>query len=148
METLHEAEPLGFQDLGEDEAMLVWLYRQWRQRGPTPAVAEHALAVLLRQARLHVCLDKLFAVFRSMDGQQDEEGLPDLPLLTLEEERLIHMLSMAVPPRATTPELHDCREALQRGGFALRSPAEIPRSGRDRLELAIARSYAALHRLD
>lgn len=141
---METAEPLGFHDLAEDEALLVWLRRQWRSRGPTQAVAEHALAVLLRQARVHACLDELFALFGAIEDRADNSADGDRPLLNPQEERLIEMLANPDWAASPLPSLRRCRCALRRVGLVLRPSSVIPRSGHDRLELAIARSYATL----
>ncbi|MEL7139483.1 MAG: hypothetical protein AAFP67_10560, partial [Pseudomonadota bacterium] len=53
MSSGNPATPLGFQDLTEDERLIVAVYRDWRAGGPTSAAAEHAIARHLRRDRLY-----------------------------------------------------------------------------------------------
>ncbi|MFE3837868.1 hypothetical protein [Pseudogemmobacter sonorensis] len=135
--------PLGFFDLDEGEALVVALYRDWKGLDPIPEIAERQLALLLRHDSLHGLLEALFAVFRRFGpepcflGEGAGWGLLDAAEIALVE-------SLARPEAAgeeIAPLARQCRSGLERAGLSLRPPATIPRSGRDHLESAIARSY-------
>lgn len=135
----HNDLSLGFSDLGEDEALVVWLYRSWQDHGPTRAIAEHRIAVLLRADRLHRMLGSVFEVYRAL-GRDPDFLASGRATLTPQELRLLRLLAAEAP---ASLEASSCRAALATTGVSLRDPARIPRSGRDRLEMAVADSYAA-----
>lgn len=120
-------EPIGFSDLEPDEALLVSLFRGWRHGAPTAAIAAHVLAIRLRSINYHQYTELLLNVFKSIGpsgcGHPERIGYP---LLAPEEERLIgHVAALADRERP----------------FSVRPVEAIARSGQDRLEMAIARSY-------
>ncbi|MEM6549234.1 MAG: hypothetical protein AAF713_16000 [Pseudomonadota bacterium] len=127
-----ENEPLGFSDLTEDEGFLVVLYRDWQRRGPTRAVAEHALARLLRSDKVYPVLDAIFVTFDDWSSTNVEPTDPGV-LLTAEEEALLTRLA----------EIFRQRMKLLPGPDAMdvRAAEEIVRSGHDRLNAAIDRAY-------
>ena len=139
---------LGFQDLDDDEAFLVWAYRCWQQEDGPVSLAEHrsSLMDLLRQDRLSTVLPDLLALFRAFGPDAAmNESLQGFPLLTWREERLLGVLGE--PPQTVSARCDDeaarCRVGLARNGVRLRHPRRIPRCGRDLLELRIARSFGA-----
>lgn len=133
---------LGFQDLTDDEAFVVWLYRCWQHNEPTPYITEHKLSALLRHDRLHALLDQLMALYMAFGRDPAmEQPLLGMPLLTWREETLLGMLSpVPVTIGADCDELaRKCFDALLAHGAELRVPQEMTRGGRDALELSIAR---------
>lgn len=137
---------LGFQDLGDDEAFLVWTYRCWQQEDGPASLIERRLMDLLRQDRLSALLPDLLALFKAFGRDiAMNESLQGFPLLTWREERLLGVLGE--PPQAISApcdqEAARCRVGLAQHGVQLRHPHQIPRCGRDLLELRIARSFGA-----
>lgn len=126
------AEPVGFSDLTEDEGFLIIIFRDWLRRGPTRAIAEHAIARVLRGDRFYPILNAVFSTFgRVADAHDDcwEDGI----VLTDAEETLLTQISEqldGLPASAAVPP--DIR---------IRPAAEIERSGHDRLLGACDRAY-------
>ena len=139
---------LGFQDLDDDEAFLVWAYRYWQQENEPASPAGHlsSLTDLLRQDPLSTLLPSLLSLFRifGRDAAMNE-SLQGFPMLTSREERLLGILGEP-PQTVSTPcgeQAARCRVGLAQQGIRLRHPRHIPRCGRDLPELRIARSYGA-----
>ncbi|MFT4192519.1 MAG: hypothetical protein QM617_13460 [Comamonas sp.] len=133
---------LGFQDLRDDEAFIVWLYRCWQHNEPTPYITEHRLSGLLRHDRLHALIDRLLALYKAYGRDPAmEQPLLGMPLLTWREETLLNMLAPhPVTIGADCDELaRQCFESLLGHGVEIRLTQEMTRGGRDALELAIAR---------
>ncbi|MEJ2800713.1 hypothetical protein WAE61_02440 [Comamonadaceae bacterium PP-2] len=133
---------LGFQDLRDDEAFVVWLYRCWQHNEPTPYITEHRLSGMLRHDRLHALLDDLLRLFKAYGRDPAmEQPLLGMPLLTWREETLLAMLTPApLILGAHCDELaRRCFTGLLAHGVELRPPQEMTRCGRDQLELTIAR---------
>lgn len=130
-------EPIGFSDLEPDEVLLVSLFRGWRHGAPTTAVAVHMLAIRLRNLDYYQYMDLLLDVFERIcpAGCGRPEQI-EHPLLVPEEEALIgHMAALLHQPEGVTGARP----------FSVRPVAAIARSGRDRLEMMIARSYRLVH---
>lgn len=136
---------LGFHDLGDDEAFLVWIYRCWQQDDVLAATGGHRLMALLRQDRLDSLMADLLALFRAYGRDSImRENLQGFPLLTWREEALLALLSGESEPQSQCDaEARRCRDGLLRHAAQVRHPRHIPRTGRDRLELHIARSFGA-----
>ncbi|MBB3811368.1 hypothetical protein [Pseudochelatococcus contaminans] len=124
-------EPIGFSDLEPDESRLISLFRNWRHGAPTDAIATHMLAISLTSMNYHHYTEIFLNLFKSIDCYLSSH--PDwivYPLLAPEEETLI--ASAAGSVGESVP-------------LSIRPPEAITRSGRDRLEMAIARSYRAVY---
>lgn len=137
---------LGFQDLRDDEAFVIRLYRCWQHNVPTPYVVEHPLGGLLRHDRLHALINRLLALFKAFGRDPAMESpLLATPLLTWREETLLAMLTP--DPLTIGADCDDlarlCFEALLDHGAEIRVPQEMSRSGRDTVELAIARQLGS-----
>lgn len=115
-------EPLGFSDLNQDEELLIITYRDWKRRTAIKAVAEHAIASLLRTAPIYPFLPVVFRSFRRYFPREDRPGHDGL-LLTRQEEALLTGLA---------PYLSD---------FCIRPAYNILRSGRDRSLLEVDQTY-------
>ncbi|MEM6357632.1 MAG: hypothetical protein AAF844_18385, partial [Pseudomonadota bacterium] len=141
------ATPLGFQDLTEDERLIVAVYRDWRAGGPTSAVVEHAIARHLRCDRLYGALEPLFALFRQLSGVE-ASGMPFAEdVLLPSEERLLDILSSEPPAHAASDEAAACRDALRTAGISPRNSDRIERSGVDATLFRIKESYLVAARL-
>jgi hypothetical protein len=133
---------IGFQDLSDDEAFVVWLYRCWQHNEPTPYITEHRLSGLLRHDRLHALLNHLLALCRTFGRDPAmEQPLLGFPLLTWREETLLSMLTARpITVGADCDELaRTCFDALQLHGVSLRPLQQIARAGRNAVEIDIAR---------
>ncbi|KKW68678.1 hypothetical protein AAV94_03910 [Lampropedia cohaerens] len=122
---------LRFQDLGDDEAFLVWAYRCW-QRGQPLYAERHALSALLHDERLTILLAELRALFAAfgVDAAM-HPGLHHMPLLTWREELLLAMLS-DIPETVGVhcdPKAMRCRAALSVHQAQVRHPRHIPLRG-------------------
>lgn len=131
-----DREPIGFSDLEPDEALVVSLFRCWRHGAPTAAIAAHMLAIRLRSINYYEYTETILDIFKSIEEDDlSLSGRIEHPLLTPEEESLIGRMSALTadgPSPAARP-------------FCVRPPEAIIRSGRDRLEMMIARSYRLVH---
>ena len=126
------SERLGFSDLTEDEGFLIVLYRDWRSRGPTKAIGEHALANLLKKDKIYASLNEIFITFRAIEKEHDDELIEDV-ILTETEELILTNLSVVFQPQSyigsNETKIH------------VRPATEIFRSGHDKLHDRIGRSY-------
>lgn len=129
---LNKSERLGFSDLTEDEGFLIVLYRDWRSRGPTRAVGEHALANLLKADRIYTSLGRVFAAFRSVEIQHRDEPSDEI-ILTEQEEALLTDLSEIFRPKPN--------DEPNEPEITVRPASEIFRSGHDRVHGKIELSY-------
>ncbi|MEO0959053.1 MAG: hypothetical protein AAFY66_11420 [Pseudomonadota bacterium] len=138
---------LGFQDLTEDERLIVAVYRDWRAGGPTSAVVEHAIARHLRRDRLYGALESLFALFRQLSGVE-ASGMPFADdVLLPSEECLLDILSAEPPAPAASDEATACRDALRTAGILPRSSDRIERSSLDATLFRIKENYLVAARL-
>lgn len=122
---------LGFQDLNDDEAFCVWAYRCWQMGESEPTLAQHRLAGLLHQERLHKLLQDMFRLFQFIG--------PDVAMcahmqactqLTGREEALLALLceqDFVQCRNAGDVLAAACREGLRRHSGSLRAPAVIAR---------------------
>ncbi|MEM1161235.1 MAG: hypothetical protein AAGJ28_09900, partial [Pseudomonadota bacterium] len=127
-----DIEPVGFSDLTEDESFLIVLFRDWQRRGPTHAVAEHAIARLLRNDRFYPALESVFRTFRDVDRRRvhySEDGV----LLNETEETLLTHVARRLGSQGGPGQ--------QRAAVAIRPASEIDRSGHDRLQGDVDRAY-------
>ncbi|MFV0473084.1 MAG: hypothetical protein ACK5MQ_02415 [Pikeienuella sp.] len=123
---------LGLSDLTEDENLLIGLFRDWLNLGPTAAIAEHRVAILLLESDLYGTLDPVFALFRMVDRAEALRApLRDRlsAMLSDTEERLLELAA---------------GDEIPGQGLVCRHPSQIPRSGIDRLAARIAASYGVL----
>ena len=133
---------IGFQDLTDDEAFVIWLYRCWQHNEPTPYITEHRLAGLMHHDRLHTLIDRLLALCKAFGRDPAMEApLLGMPLLTWREETLLGMLTARpITIGADCDELARlCFEALHLHGVTLRPVQEMTRMGRNALEIDISR---------
>ncbi|MEM9707933.1 MAG: hypothetical protein AAF871_04020 [Pseudomonadota bacterium] len=122
------SEPLGFSDLTSDEEFFIILFRDWQRRGPTRAVAEHALARFLLEDRVYPALNSVFSAF-DMVQTADAEAAEDSILLSEREETLLTKLAGMFPDHGHVTDIE------------VRPADEITRSGHDRMFADIDRSY-------
>lgn len=138
-----DREPIGFSDLEPDEALLISLFRRWRHDAPTRAIAAHMLAIRLRCLDYHQYTDSFLNVFKSIGPAGDGPERVGHPLLAPEEEVLIgRVAALASGPAGGAVERLPSAAAIP---LSVRPVETIPRSGRDRLEMTIARSYGLVH---
>ncbi|MGV6873092.1 hypothetical protein ACUSIJ_10420 [Pseudochelatococcus sp. B33] len=141
-----EREAIGFSDLEPDEALLVSLFRGWRYGAPTAAIAAHMVAIRLRRLDYYQYTDLFLDVFKSIgpDHTVCPQQIED-PLLAPEEEALIgHMAALLGRPEGAAGAQPSSRQPMRRP-FSVRPVEAIARSGRDRLEMMIARSYRLVY---
>lgn len=127
---------LGFQDLNDDEAFILWAFRCWQFDPTAPVLAEHRLAGLLRHDRLLELLAHLFRFFRACGADHVMAAhLLDHPRLTQHETWLLGLLGepqeLARPaPAACLEQAALCRQSLARHRAQVRTPATIARHSR------------------
>ncbi|MEO0568506.1 MAG: hypothetical protein AAF066_12300 [Pseudomonadota bacterium] len=117
-------EPLGFSDLTPDEEFLIVLFRDWQRRGPTRAVAEHALARILQSDNFYPVLSGIFSSFGKF-ARTEVRHIADGILLSATEEKILTEISSVFgddAPRCAPPRID----------ASVRSAADIARSGHGR----------------
>ena len=125
-------ERLGFSDLTEDEGFLIVLFRDWQRRGPTRAIAEHAIARHLKRDKIYPALGSIFSVFDALDPGEPVLGDGGVVLSDVEEALLTRLSEVFDEPVGSVPP--DSR-------VAVRPASAIFRSGHDRLYAEVDRSY-------
>jgi hypothetical protein len=120
--------PLGYADLEDDEALIVTLYRHWCSAGPTAAIAEHRIAVMLRHDNMHAYLDAIFGMFRHFGRNRPLDGNAHA-VLHPDEEDLLDFAAQSLRPETNAAPAD------------LRRIRDIPRSGQDEMERLVAQGY-------
>lgn len=133
---------LGFSDLEDDEAFLIWMYRHWQTAAATLDEAEADLSGRLSRDRLHGCLAAVFDLFRSLGR---DPGMTPMrvgaPLLTPLE---MGMLDLLTARQEGDDVFACCARSLAGSGVVIRPPATLAASHIDRIESRIAGSYSTL----
>ncbi len=133
---------LGFNDLDEDEAFLVWMYRHWQTSAGTVQAAEAEMITRLNRDRVHACLETVFALFRTLDRDPNMDALrAGSPLLTPLETGMLDQLALN---QDETSVFTRCARALAEAGAVIRAPSSLAPSDLDRIESRIAGSYSSL----
>ncbi|MEM9130352.1 MAG: hypothetical protein AAGA97_11605 [Pseudomonadota bacterium] len=114
-------EPLGFSDLTPDEEFFIVLFRDWQRRGPTRAVAEHALARILQSDNFYPVLSGIFSSFGKF-ARTEVRHIADGILLSATEEKILTEISSVFGDDVL-------RSAPPRIDASVRSAADIARSG-------------------
>lgn len=137
-----EKVPLGYSDLTTDEGFVVTLFREWRESGPTRAVAEHRIACHLQSDSSYPALDPLFRLFGSYyDAAEPCSCQSDI--LSEDEEELLEILCTSNHSSSDRGLAPDCRAALLNAAIVIRPCEAIPRSGHDQLLYRVAQGYGA-----
>lgn len=133
---------LGFSDLSEDEAFLVWLYRHWQTSAETTESAETEILGRLSRDRIYGCLEAVFTLFRTLNSDPNmDESKAGSPLLTPLE---LGMLDQVALNNDQTSVFTSCARALAGAGAIIRAPSSLASSDLDRIESRIAGSYSSL----
>ena len=126
---------LGFTDLEEDEALLVWLCRRWYQGMRDRAQIEAELTADMSQDAYAAVLLYLFALLAALPDPETQTD-PGWPLLSAHEMRLLDLLGHRRPV-ASVPGLGGCLNALHAAGIRIRPCQHIVASGQDYLTARI-----------
>lgn len=126
---------LGFTDLEENEALLIWLCRRWYDGCARRQEIEAEIARDMAHDAYAAVLLYLFALLAALE-QPDQHVDPGWPLLSAQEIRLLNLLGAAEAP-TDVAELPACHGALAAAGIRIRPSRKIFASGRDALNARI-----------
>ncbi|MEM8652943.1 MAG: hypothetical protein AAGF54_20645, partial [Pseudomonadota bacterium] len=84
--------PLGFSDLNEDEAFVVWLFRDWQRMGNNHLLVETQLRTKLINHRFFNGLQTLFCIFKCLP-QHSSYQRHHSALLDASEVKLLDLIS-------------------------------------------------------
>ncbi len=123
MVRFHKSTAIRFENLSEDEQLLVSIYRDWRRFGTTVEQSEYNLGQLLRDDPIAAALPVLFAFFKASVSPCCDEDY-DADWLCFSEERLLRLLAGDDLVRKNYMAQR-CRATLQAVPLHLRTPDQI-----------------------